>query len=311
MERLGGVPRLHLPGGDGRRHGGARAVPVVVAEVKGVPARARARSTTSGGRRGTTCCEPAEPARALSPWSVEQIRAWPRSRVLAGDWLDHGRLRPAMLDREIADRRSTRSSPTGDPERHPAPASPEPSTTSSPSSSPEGGGARRLDPGARRGHRRDPGLVARRRQAAAPGLRALGPPSHGRGPDDAVVHPAAAVELLHTFALLHDDVMDARPDVGASQRPRHPRRDPPAPSAGRRRLVRRQRRDPRRRPGLRVGRRAARPGRRPGAVGGPVCVHHAAPGGDRRPVPRPRPGRRPVPSRRARSVALFKSAATR
>ena len=30
----------------------------------------------------------------------------------------------------------------------------------------------------------------------------------GAEPDDAVLHPAAAVELLHTFALIHDDVMD-------------------------------------------------------------------------------------------------------
>jgi geranylgeranyl diphosphate synthase type I len=36
--------------------------------------------------------------------------------------------------------------------------------------------------------------------------------STGAGHDDAVFTPAAAVQLLHTFALLHDDVMDRSPE---------------------------------------------------------------------------------------------------
>jgi len=54
------------------------------------------------------------------------------------------------------------------------------------------------------------------------GHRATGAP-----PDDAVLRPAAAVELLHTFALLHDDVMDrsatrrGRPSAYAALAARH------------------------------------------------------------------------------------------
>ncbi len=49
----------------------------------------------------------------------------------------------------------------------------------------------------------------------------------GCDPDDAVRYPAAAVELLHTFALLHDDVMDrsavrrGRPTAHVSLADRH------------------------------------------------------------------------------------------
>ena len=78
----------------------------------------------------------------------------------------------------------------------------------------------------------------------------------GGGSDDdpAAVDAAAAVELLHTFALMHDDVMDrselaARPPGCASLAAPPSRR-----AAGRRRLVRHQRRGAGRRPRVRVGR---------------------------------------------------------
>ena len=102
----------------------------------------------------------------------------------------------------------------------------------------------------------------RRRQAPAPRLHLLGPPGRRRPTTTGCWQVAAAVELLHTFALVHDDVMDR----SARRRGRHrPRGAGPAPRAGRAaaatRVVRRLGRPAGRRPGLRVGRPAARGGR--------------------------------------------------
>ena len=140
------------------------------------------------------------------------------------------------------------------------------------------------------------GLVAAGGKRLRPAFVYWGHRATGADHDEAVLRPAAAVELLHTFALLHDDVMDrsatrrGRPSAHASLAADHRTRG----RRGRRRLVRRQRRDPRRRPHLRVGRRALRrhraPGRRRGTGAG--RVHHAPSRGHRRPVPRPGAGRR-------------------
>ena len=51
-------------------------------------------------------------------------------------------------------------------------------------------------------------LVAAGGKRLRPAFVQWGHLATGAEPDEAVLHPAAAVELLHTFALLHDDVMD-------------------------------------------------------------------------------------------------------
>ena len=158
-------------------------------------------------------------------------------------------------------------------------------------------------------------LVAAGGKRLRPAFVHWGHRATGAEPDEAVLHPAAAVELLHTFALLHDDVMDrsatrrGRPTAHAALADRHRargaerrRRTGSATSAA----------DPRRRPRLRVGRRAARPhaARRRRRRTGPGRVHDAPRGGDRRPAPRPPPRRRSArpTSRGRRDVALLKSA---
>ena len=120
-------------------------------------------------------------------------------------------------------------------------------------------------PGRRRGGGRGAAACRGRRQAAAARLRLLGPPGHrrrARRRRDRGRRPP--LELLHTFALLHDDVMDRSADRrGRPTAHRALAEAPPARRARRRRrLVRRQRRGPGRRPGLPVGRPAARRARR-------------------------------------------------
>ena len=111
------------------------------------------------------------------------------------------------------------------------------------------------------------GVAAHLRSLVAAGGKRLRPAfvywgfrAGGRADDELVVPVAAAVEMLHTFALLHDDVMDR------ARRPPRPAGGPAVFADVHRReglggdaeLVRRQRRDPRRRPRLRVGRSTPR-----------------------------------------------------
>ena len=96
----------------------------------------------------------------------------------------------------------------------------------------------------------------------------------------AVVDVAAALELLHAFALIHDDVMDGSTTRAQSARPAHRAGDraPPRPWPRRAPAVRRGAGRPGRRPGPRL-RRPARPVRSgdPGAVGRAARgAHHGA-----------------------------------
>ena len=80
-------------------------------------------------------------------------------------------------------------------------------------------------------------LVAAGGKRLRPAFVHWGHRATGAEADEAVLHPAAAVELLHTFALLHDDVMDrsavrrGRPSAHASLAAGH-RRDGRAGDAG-------------------------------------------------------------------------------
>ena len=127
-------------------------------------------------------------------------------------------------------------------------------------------------------------LIGGGRQAAAAGVRPLGPPRRRRRRRRRASPPlAAAVEMLHTFALLHDDVMDrsatrrGRPAATLALRRCTGRR-----ARRRRRLVRRQRGHPRRRPRLRLG----RPALRRGAPARPSARRPRSPCSSRRCAPR-------------------------
>ena len=77
-------------------------------------------------------------------------------------------------------------------------------------------GRRRSRPGRRDPRPRDRAARARRRQAPAPGVLHLGlrggarsaGPAPEPGAGEPIVRAAAALELLHTMALIHDDLMD-------------------------------------------------------------------------------------------------------
>lgn len=148
---------------------------------------------------------------SLSPWSVEQVRQLAELGPEPRAWLDGpaASWAEALLDH-----------PVGVP------------GTGSPAASPaEGAGALAvvhgalqstldrflaekaaetvaLDPVLREVTDEIRALVAAGGKRLRPAFVYWGHRATGAGHDDAVLGPAAAVELLHTFALLHDDVMD-------------------------------------------------------------------------------------------------------
>ena len=141
-------------------------------------------------------------------------------------------------------------------------------------------------------------LVAAGGKRLRPAFVYWGHRAAGGGDEQAAIHAGAAVEMLHTFALLHDDVMD-RADTRRGTSCRHAR-------------VRRIRRWN----AARATRRGSAPAQRSwpaiwpssgridlldrAPVGAAAAarlrerLHHAAPRGDGRPVPRPAPRRRPT-----------------
>ena len=62
------------------------------------------------------------------------------------------------------------------------------------------------------------GLIAAGGKRLRPAFVYWGSRAGGECDEDAVVTVAAAVELLHTFALLHDDVMDRSGDAARTGR---------------------------------------------------------------------------------------------
>ena len=69
-----------------------------------------------------------------------------------------------------------------------------------------------MDPALRRVGQEIAGLVAAPGKRLRPAFVYWGYRATGADDDDAVLAPAAAVELLHTFALIHDDIMDRSPE---------------------------------------------------------------------------------------------------
>lgn len=68
-----------------------------------------------------------------------------------------------------------------------------------------------LDPALEPVGRELAGLVTAGGKRLRPAFVHWGHRATGADPDPRVLHPAAAVELLHTFALVHDDIMDRSP----------------------------------------------------------------------------------------------------
>jgi geranylgeranyl diphosphate synthase type I len=167
----------------------------------------------------------------LSPWSVEQIRQLGELAASPGAWLDSpaAARSQALLDAPIS-------------------VAPAPAPSVDAPTSPDGalavvhGPLRRLLDGflaakAAETVALDPvlaevtdeirGLVDAGGKRLRPAFVYWGHRAAGASHDDAVLRPAAAVELLHTFALLHDDVMDrsatrrGRPSAYAAFADRH------------------------------------------------------------------------------------------
>jgi isopentenyl-diphosphate delta-isomerase type 1 len=149
---------------------------------------------------------------SLSPWSVEQIHQLRRLAPSPAAWLASGDAArsAALLDAPIAA----------------PPAEPPAATSAAP---PEGALAvvhgplrdlladfldakaaetEALDPALREVTHEIRALVDAGGKRLRPAFVYWGHRAAGASHDDAVLRPAAAVELLHTFALLHDDVMD-------------------------------------------------------------------------------------------------------
>ena len=125
---------------------------------------------------------------------------------------------------------------------------------------------------------------------------------------------AAAVEMLHTFALLHDDVMDRaltrRGRPAATPRVRRSRTQPSGSTATATGSAPARRSSPATSPSSGpTSSSTAAPLRPRGHGPRPTRVHDAAHRGDGRPVPRPAPRRSDLrrPGARARRVALLKS----
>ena len=187
--------------------------PVLVAEVKGTPDPAPSEVDGVRWQTWAELCHHADAhPDALSPWSVEQGHALAAATSSPVGWLrsdaaDRGQ---AILDREIALGR------TVDP---PVGAAGCPDATLATAAAPVDGLLREVlaskaaelactGPGLAELVGEIRGLVAAGGKRLRPAFVHWGHRATGAAPDAAVVHPAAAVELLHTFALLHDDVMD-------------------------------------------------------------------------------------------------------
>ena len=187
--------------------------PVLVAEVKGTPEPEPREVGDVRWQAWTDLCEQAAARpESLSPWSVEQIRALAEITSSPAGWLrseaaDRGQ---AILDREIAIGR------TVDP---PVGTAGSPTATLAAVAGPvdallcevlatKAGELVSIAPALAELVGEIAELVGAGGKRLRPAFVQWGHRATGAAPDPAVVHPAAAVELLHTFALLHDDVMD-------------------------------------------------------------------------------------------------------
>ncbi len=157
---------------------------------------------------------------SLSPWSVEQVRRLEAMGVDPLVWLDrepHG-----LLDVGLDEPIELGSTSTRDAVLRPDRAPTEDRVADDPLRTVAGplGGVmdqflsakahelRAIDPGADAIASEIQALVDAGGKRLRPAFVYWGHRATGADHDDAVLRPAAAVELLHTFALLHDDVMD-------------------------------------------------------------------------------------------------------
>lgn len=219
--------------------------PVIVAEVQDVPVADPHEVDDLEWVSWDVLVERASTAPAsLSPWSVEQVRQLRRLGPSPAAWLTDSTAdwsRPLLDARVVVTAGDRPGGPTGPLEVTPRPSKDVPRPS---------GGAQAAVHGPLR-HLLDDFLATKAAETAqldprlhelTDEIRALvdaggkrlrpafvywGHRAAGASHDEAVLRPAAAVELLHTFALLHDDVMDrsatrrGRPSAYASFADRH------------------------------------------------------------------------------------------
>ena len=222
--------------------------PVVVGRLDGEPRWTPPRSMTPVGRLGGATCTCSRRAAVAQPVVGRPDRRAGSLATSPRDWRAlvptvPGSNTPSMPCRAVSRRVAQRSA--GPVQDRPSGCSPFPRgqmaelVASTPASA------------TRRGDRRPD---RRRRKRLRPAFVYWGHRAAGGADEPAAAHVGAAVEMLHTFALLHDDVMDRAPHTRG--------RPPPArafahrhatTAAGDAELVRHERSDPRRRSRLRVG----------------------------------------------------------
>ena len=233
--------------------------PVVIAEVDVEPMLNPDEVDDAGvDHMGALRARVSEAPETLSPWSVAQIERLGALAASPQDWLA-STSGQCLLDAPVfgAGAPSDQSAPSGDPLAFVR-------TRVDPLLDAflreRSRDVEMLDPALAPVTRAIRELVAAGGKRLRPAFVYWGHRAAGGVDDRGIVPVAAAVELLHAFALLHDDVMDrseTRRGNTAAHRAlasEHRRGD----VAGRPRLVRRQRRDPRRRPDVRMGRRPLR-----------------------------------------------------
>ena len=146
---------------------------------------------------------------SMSPWAVEQVRELADLAIDPTVWLEApaAQLAGPLLDRPIGGRSPRRTVPV-----HPAGAT---TVVNEPLESllerflaERSSVTGAADPELRDVTAEIRSLVTAGGKRLRPAFVYWGHRATGADHDDAVFHPAAAVELLHTFALLHDDVMD-------------------------------------------------------------------------------------------------------
>jgi isopentenyl-diphosphate delta-isomerase type 1 len=206
--------------------------PVLVAEVKGIPLLHPEEVDDLRWQSWTELvARAAAHGASLSPWAVEQVAQLDGLMRSPASWLasDHAERGQALLDRTVELGRAV--DPPVSSEGHFADAL---GVVARPVGELLASflAARSLaiadiDPLLAEVTDEIRGLVAAGGKRLRPAFVHWGHRATSAEADDAVLYPAAAVELLHTFALLHDDVMDrsavrrGRPTAHAALRDRH------------------------------------------------------------------------------------------
>ena len=205
--------------------------PVLIAEVKGTPSPARDEVDDLRWQPWADLVARAAGDATLSPWAVEQVAQLDQVMHSPALWLAsaHAERGQALLDRTVALGRAIDPPMTVDGRAADAldvVARPVGALLDAFLSARSRNFAD-IDPVLAEVTDEIQGLVAAGGKRLRPAFVHWGHRATGAETDAAVLHPAAAVELLHTFALLHDDVMDrsavrrGRPTAHAALRDRH------------------------------------------------------------------------------------------